>query len=398
MKYVIVVGDGMSDYPVQKIGGKTPLQVAHKPNMDWIAYNGKSGLLRTIPKGTDPGSDIAIMSILGYDPKRFHTGRGPIEAAALGIKLDGGAVAFRCNLITAENGIIKDYSGGHITTKEAKKLLDAISKKYGNIGEFHVGLSYRNIFVLKNALFEAVKIKTTPPHHAVGDKVLDKLASPKKNKIAQLINEMMLDSKNILSNHPVNILRVKKGQNPANMIWLWGQGGRPDMPSMKEKYGLDGSVISAVMVVKGVGALAGLDAPEVPGATGYYDTNYSNKARYALKVLKKRNFVVVHVEAPDEAGHEGDLDEKIRAIENIDSKIVGKILDGIGDEDFKIAVMADHPTPVEVRRHTSDPVPFSVASSTSRGDGLKCYDEESAKKGSLGLMMGPMFIKKMIEI
>ncbi|MEM2874589.1 MAG: cofactor-independent phosphoglycerate mutase [Candidatus Hadarchaeales archaeon] len=395
MKYVVVVGDGMADYPLEELGGKTPLQVANKPNMDSIASRGMSGLLRTIPTGMEPGSDVAIMSILGYNPKKFHTGRGPLEAAALGVRLSDKDVAFRCNLITEENGLIKDYSAGHISTEEARILLNAVAEKYGDHGEFYPGVSYRHLFVMRNVPFSS-SIRIVPPHDALGERVADHLASPKRSKMAQIVNQIMLGSKEILSGHRVNVSRVRRGKAPANMVWLWGQGRKPRMKTMRERFGLDGAVISAVTVVKGTGICAGLESVEVPGATGYYDTSYGNKARYALKVLKEKDMVLVHVESPDEAGHEGNIEEKIRAIENIDSKIVGRIMDGTGGE-CKIAVMADHPTPIRVRTHTPEPVPFSMTSSSGKTDGVKRFDEFSARGGKLGLMEGHRFIRTMVE-
>jgi len=392
---VIVVGDGMADSPLAELKGKTPLQVANKPNMDWIASHGKSGLLRTIPSGMRPGSDVAIMSIFGYNPRRFHTGRGPLEAAALGIRLGEKDLAFRCNLITEENGLIKDYSAGHISTEEAEKLLRAVAKTYGRHGEFYPGASYRHIFVVRNAPSSA-KIRTTPPHDAIGEKVEENLVSPESHRIASLVNRIMLGSKEILSRHPVNLSRVRSGKNPGNMVWLWGPGRKPKMPTISQKFGLSGAVISAVTVVKGIGVCVGLEKVDVPGATGYYDTSYENKARYALKALKKRDLVLIHVEAPDEAGHEGNVEEKIRSIENIDSKIIGKIMDGIREE-YKIAVLSDHPTPIKVRTHTSEPVPFSIASPSGSRDGIKHFDELSAKRGGFGLMEGHRFMGTMVK-
>ena len=395
VKYVVIVGDGMADYPLPELGGKTPLQAAEKPNMDWIASHGKSGLMRTIPRGMEAGSDIAIMSILGYNPRRYHTGRGPLEAAALGVRLGERDIAFRCNLITEEDGVIKDYSGGHITTQEAKRLLRRVAARYGKVGDFYPGVSYRHLFVLRNAPPEAARIRTTPPHDALGKKVVSCLASPEDNRVARLVNQMMLESREILSRDPVNLSRVKMGKNPANMIWLWGQGVRPKMPSMREKFGIDGSVVSAVTVVKGVGICAGLQSVEVPGATGYYDTSYENKAKYALRELRSRDFVLVHVEAPDEAGHEGNVEEKVRAIENIDSRLIGRIMDGMNEE-YKIAVMADHPTPIKVRTHTREPVPFSISSPAGDRDGVKRFDEDSAAGGGFGLMEGHRFMRVMV--
>lgn len=390
-KYIIVVGDGMGDYPLEELGGKTPLQVARKPNLDWIAANGRNGLLRTIPEGTNPGSDIAIMSILGYDPKKYRLGRGPLEAAGMGIKLKKGEFAFRCNFITQKKGVIADYSAGHITTEEAQELINELKNEFKSLGDFYPGISYRHLFVLKKVPDDADNIKTTPPHDVVGGKVSDYLVRPEGNKTAKILNEMMLRSEQILSEHPVNISRLKTGKNPANMIWLWGEGKKPVMKTLGEKYGISGAVVSAVTVVKGIGVCAGMTKLEVPGATGYYDTNYENKAKYALRALEDHDLVLIHIEAPDEAGHVGDIERKIEAIENIDSRLLGNIIDALEGE-YKIAVMADHLTPIKVRGHVSDPVPISIYSTGGRKDEVKCFDENSVVEGSLGVLEGNRFM------
>ncbi|HDI12743.1 MAG: cofactor-independent phosphoglycerate mutase [Hadesarchaea archaeon] len=381
----------MGDYPLEELGGKTPLQVARKPNLDWIAANGRNGLLRTIPEGTNPGSDIAIMSILGYDPKKYRLGRGPLEAAGMGIKLKKGEFAFRCNFITQKKGVIADYSAGHITTEEAQELINELKNEFKSLGDFYPGISYRHLFVLKKVPDDADNIKTTPPHDVVGGKVSDYLVRPEGNKTAKILNEMMLRSEQILSEHPVNISRLKTGKNPANMIWLWGEGKKPVMKTLGEKYGISGAVVSAVTVVKGIGVCAGMTKLEVPGATGYYDTNYENKAKYALRALEDHDLVLIHIEAPDEAGHVGDIERKIEAIENIDSRLLGNIIDALEGE-YKIAVMADHLTPIKVRGHVSDPVPISIYSTGGRKDEVKCFDENSVVEGSLGVLEGNRFM------
>ncbi len=381
----------MGDYPLEELGGKTPLQVARKPNLDWIAANGKNGLLRTIPEGMNPGSDIAMMSILGYDPRKYRLGRGPLEAAGMGIKLKRGEFAFRCNLITQKKGRIADYSAGHITTEEAQELITVLNKEFSHLGDFHTGISYRHLFVLKKAPNDAGKIKTTPPHDVIGGKIEDYLVKPTYNKTAKILNEMMLRSEQVLSRHPVNISRTRKGENPANMIWLWGGGKKPAMKTLNAKYGISGAVVSAVTVVKGIGVCAGMTKLEVPGATGYYDTNYENKAKYTLRALEDHDLVLIHVEAPDEAGHVGDIERKIEAIENIDSRLLGNIIEEL-DGEYKIAVMADHLTPIKIRGHAADPVPFSVYSTDGQKDGVKCFDESSVRKGAFGLLEGSKFM------
>jgi 2,3-bisphosphoglycerate-independent phosphoglycerate mutase len=396
MKYIVVVGDGMADYPLEELGGKTPLQVAYTPNMDWIASDGRNGLLKTVPKGMEPESDIAIMSILGYDPKKYHTGRGPLEAAGLGIKLGENDIAFRCNLITEEKGIITDYSADHVTTEEAEKLMEKIKETYGHLGDFHVGVSYRHLFVLRNPPKGAGKLRTSPPHEIIGERLRKHLIKPENSKIARILNEMVLSSAKVLSNHPVNIERAKKGRKPANAIWLWGQGRKPAMETVTEKYGIKGAVISAVNLVKGVGACAGMDKLNVPGATGYYDTNYENKAKFGLKALKDHDLVFIHVEAPDEAGHAGDIQRKIEAIENLDQRLIGKILDGLEDE-YAISVLADHPTPIKARVHVPDPVPFAIYSTEGPRDDVKFFDEISAGKGAFGTIEGYSFMNKLLQ-
>ena len=390
MKYIVIVGDGMADYPLKELGGKTPLEVADKPNMDYMASEGKVGLLKTIPDGMYPGSDVAILSILGYDPRKYYTGRGPLEAAALGIKLGDNDIAFRCNLITEKDGKIFDYSSGHITTEEATELLKEMKKS--KIGEFYTGISYRHVFVLRSS---SADIESTPPHDVVGGAVSEHLIKPKGSKLARELNDFMLASKDILSKHPVNVRRVAAGKNPANMIWLWGQGKRPRIEKLKEKYGLTGAMISAVVLIKGLGVYAGMSVIDVPGATGYYDTNYKGKAEYALKALDTHDFICVHVEAPDEAGHEGNVEMKIKTIEDLDKRLVGRILERA--EGCKIAVLPDHPTPISVRTHTPDPVPFAIYSADMSGDKL-AFDERSAKKGSLKSIAGEQFMRLLLSI
>jgi 2,3-bisphosphoglycerate-independent phosphoglycerate mutase len=331
MKYVIIVGDGMADYPVESLGGKTPLMVARTPHMDWMAKQGEIGLVRTVPNGFNPGSEIANLSIFGYDPIRYFTGRGPLEAASLGVKLSGDDIAFRCNLVTLKfqgNKIVmEDFSAGHITDGEAKKVILDLNKEMAtNEIRFYFGVSYRHLMVLKNgaAKFSNLeKLELTPPHDIIGKEVSSFLHQMKEPVLA-----LMNESQRLLKNHPINLARESKGLPPANSIWLWGQGRSPRMITLKERFRMDGYVISAVHLIKGIGILAGLEVLEVPGITGYFDTNYDGKAQYAMEGLKKKDFVYVHVEAPDEAGHMGNLQLKIEAIEAFDEKIVGPILEG----------------------------------------------------------------------
>jgi 2,3-bisphosphoglycerate-independent phosphoglycerate mutase len=369
MKYVVIVGDGMADYPVDDLNGKTPLMVAETPNMDWLARHGEIGMVRTVPDGFNPGSEIANLSIFGYDPVRYYTGRGPLEAASLGIELQPDDIAFRCNLVTLKfdgtGTIMEDFSAGHIANDEAREIIVDLNREIGTKDiQFYPGVSYRHLMVFKGGASKysnLEKLKLIPPHDITG-----RLISPflpeihgrgGEDRILFLINE----SQRFLKNHPVNITRSAKGLKPANSIWLWGQGRSPQMITLKERFGIEGYVISAVHLLKGIGILAGLEVLEVPGATGYFDTNYDGKAQYALRGLKEKDFVYVHVEAPDEAGHMGDLQLKIKAIETFDEKIVGAILKGMENfERFRILILPDHPTPLSIRTHTADPVPYVI--------------------------------------
>jgi 2,3-bisphosphoglycerate-independent phosphoglycerate mutase len=389
MKYVLVVGDGMADYPVPELGGKTPLQVARKPNMDSIAARGRSGLLKTVPDGFSPGSDTAILSLLGYDPRQFTVGRGALEAAARGIQLGEHDVAFRCNLITEEDGVLVDHSAGHITTPEAEQLMTVVKQAFEKPGEveFFTGLDYRHFLVMRNRPISNL-IECAPPHDFIGEQVetvLPKAKSTEADKDANLLKNMVLESKAILETHPVNITRQKAGKRMGNMVWPWGGGEKPSLPSFEEKYGLRAAAISAVDLVKGIAVYTGMHVVNVDGATGMYDTNYEGKAEAALKAFEKKDFVFVHVEAPDEAGHERDTKKKIKAIEDLDNRLLGTLLDGL-KEPYAIAVMPDHPTPITVGTHTINPVPFAIQSPFLSSDGVRKFDEVSAKKGAFGLV------------
>jgi 2,3-bisphosphoglycerate-independent phosphoglycerate mutase len=389
MKYVLVVGDGMADYPVPELGGKTPLQVAHKPNMDAIAAKGKNGLIKNVPDDLNPGSETAILSLLGYDPHLYCTGRGPLEAPARGIQLQKNDAAFRCNLITEKDGLLIDYSAGHITTGEAEQLIDMVKKEFEVKGkiEFFSGLDYRHFLILRNVP-NSRQIECTPPHDASGIEVNSVLPRAKSRDVDEIVAKMkqiILRSKAVLESHPVNVRRVKEGKLPGNMIWPWGGGPKPAMPSFMEKYGLKAAVISAVDLVKGIGAYADMQVINVPGATGLSNTNYEGKADFALKALKENDLVFIHVEAPDEAGHVRDFAQKVKTIEDLDKRLLGRILEGI-KEPYTIALLPDHPTPIKVGTHTRDPVPFTISSPNLEPDGVKKFDELSAKKGAFGLI------------
>jgi 2,3-bisphosphoglycerate-independent phosphoglycerate mutase len=400
MKYVLVVGDGMADYPVPELGGKTPLQVARKPNMDSIAAKGRSGLLRTVPDGMSSGSDTAILSVLGYKPEQLLVGRGALEAAARGIELKGHDVAFRCNLIAEENGVLADYSAGHITTKEAEQLIASVRKAFEKPGEieFFTGLDYRHFLILRN-LPDSMLIECNPPHDVTGaeiGEVLPKAKSPRVEEAVSLLRKMILESKAVLENHPVNVARRKAGKRSGNMVWFWGGGEKPSMLTFMAKFGLRAAVISAVDLVKGIGKYAGMQVINVKGATGMYDTNFEGKAEAALKALESNDFVFVHVEAPDEAGHERAAAKKVKAIEDLDRRMLGKLLKGL-KEPYAIAILPDHPTPITVGTHTRDPVPFAIKSPFWAADDVDKFDENSAKKGGFGLVRDESLVSLLVS-
>jgi 2,3-bisphosphoglycerate-independent phosphoglycerate mutase len=396
MKYILVIGDGMADYPVDALNGKTPLQVANKPHIDELAAKGRSGTVKTIPEDMGAGSDIANLSILGYNPKKWYTGRGPLEAASRGVQLGKDDIAFRSNLITEENGVLVDYSADHITSEEASELMKHVGDKLGKPNEidFYAGVSYRHLLVFRNGPYSD-EVSCTPPHDTIGVKISETLPKAKTSAAeftVATLNKMISDSKKILENHPVNVNRVSRGKRPGNMIWPWGQGKKPSIPTLQEKYGINGAVISAVDVVKGVGIYAGMKVINVPGATGFYDTNYEGKADYALEALKNYDMVLIHVEAPDEAGHFGDYEQKIRTIEDLDKRLIGRLLKGL-DQKCTVAVLPDHATPIRVKTHTRDPVPFTICSPLIEPDNVKCFDEVSAKKGGFGFLeRGELFM------
>ena len=386
----------MADYPVEDFSGKTPLQVATHPNMDLIAAKGRSGMLKTIPEGMEAGSDTANLSILGYDPRRIRVGRGPLEAASLGVELGDEDLALRCNLITEENGILVDYSAGHIESCDSRELINFVQETFGKTGEveFYNGLSYRHLLVLRGRGYSD-QIVCLPPHDVMGSPISDVLVKPindEGKKTADLLNNMIIKSREILSDHPVNLRRSERGERVANMLWFWGPGRRPRMRTLWEKYGVRGAVISAVDLIKGIGHYAGMDVINVPGATGLHNTSYEGKADYALEALKNCDLVYIHVEAPDEAGHNGDFRLKVKTIEDLDKRLIGRVLDHL-DGDYVISVLTDHPTPVKLRTHTSDPVPFAIHNTAlEETDNLKRFDDFEAKNGSYGLVRGHKFM------
>ncbi|MHB8155747.1 MAG: cofactor-independent phosphoglycerate mutase [Candidatus Omnitrophota bacterium] len=395
-KYIVLVGDGMADYPIEGLGMRTPLEAARTPNMDFIAKHGSLGQAKTIPDKMTPASDVANLSILGYDPKKYYSGRGPLEAANLGIELEDDDIAFRCNLITAGGDILLDYSAGHIKSTEAQTLIKFIDQKLGkNNLRFFSGVSYRHLLLVKRGReLKLQDLKCWAPHDITGKSIKQHLP---KGQNAEMIIKLMLDSKEILGNHEINQVRLDLKENPANMIWLWGQGVKPNMPKFMDKFGLSGSVISAVDLIKGLGRILGLEVINVPGATGYYDTDYAGKAKAAIKSLKKNDFVFVHVEAPDEAGHNGDLREKLTAIERFDQLVVGSFLEYCkGKEDFRIMVLPDHATPLSLKTHTSEAVPFAIyGKGIPKGDSLN-YSEKEAQKSQLYFKNGHQLMEYFI--
>ena len=358
MKYIVIIGDGMADFPLDELGGKTPLMAARKPFMDMMAKEGFCGRVNTVPEGFPPGSDVACMSIFGYDPAKYYTGRAPIEAAGMGIELAPEDVAFRCNLVNLGEkdgaAVMADFSGGHITTEEAHLLIARLNETLGSEEfRFYPGVSYRHIMVWKGGLWQ---MSSTPPHD-----ITDKEIAPHvpAGEGAEKIITLMEQSRKVLSEDPVNKARMEAGKKPANSIWLWGQGKKTVVPSFAEKYKVKGATVAAVDLVKGISRLAGFDAPQVKGATGYLDTDYDSKAETALRLLSDHDVVYIHVEAPDEASHSGDVKEKIKAIESIDARVVKTMIEK-APGDTRFLIVTDHATPITMKTHYAVPVPFII--------------------------------------
>ena len=387
MKYIMLVGDGMSDRPLKELDGNTILESSRIPNMNYIAEQGCVGSATTVPAGLQPASDVANMALLGYDPRKYYSGRGPLEAANMGIEIKENEVAFRCNTVTIADDKMADYSAGHITSKESEEVIKFVDKRLGSKAiRFYPGVSYRHLAIIdcnkaKLNKQELVNTICTPPHDILDKKIARYLP---RGTASGFLTDIMLKSKAVLDKLDINRVRIDLGENPANMIWLWGQGVRPDLPSFKEKFKLTGSIISAVDLIKGLGKIIGLTPINVPGATGYYDTDYLAKAKHALAALRDKDFVFVHVEAPDEAGHNGDIRQKILAIENFDKLVVGTILNEFkGKRGFRIIVLPDHATPISVRTHTREPVPFAMYGDGIEKDRADKYSESVAQKSKL---------------
>ncbi len=394
MKHCIIIPDGMADYKLEKLSNKTPVEAARTPNLDNITSNGTLGLVNTIPKGFSPGSDIACLSVLGYDPKVYYTGRAPLESASLGIKLAKNDTAVRCNLITVNDDTLVDFSAGHISDNEAKLIITILNEKLGrNDINFYAGKSYRNIMVYKgDAVIEA---DCTPPHDIIGKSIKQNLP---KGKNSDLLIDLMWNSHHLLANHDVNKVRIDLGENPANMIWLWGQGQRPSIVPFKELYGLSGAVITGVDLLKGLATYINWNIIDVPGATAYLDTDYDAKAQYSIKAMETHDLVLIHIEAPDEAGHEGNVHEKIRAIENIDNKIIGPVFHELQKyKEFRLLILPDHYTPISKRTHTSEPVPFTIYDTDSSKKSKLSFSESNAKQTGLRVKKGYELMGQFIE-
>jgi 2,3-bisphosphoglycerate-independent phosphoglycerate mutase len=400
MKYIIVLGDGMADEPLAAYGGKTPLQMANKPTIDDLARKGRTGLLKTVPDDMHPGSEIANMSVLGYDVSAVFEGRGVLEAASIGVKLEENDLALRCNLICLENGNIKNHSAGHIPNDESYELIEYLNKKLGNeIIRFYPGVSYRHLLVIKGG---KKQLDCTPPHDVPGKPFkpcLIKAENDQAEATARLLNYLILRSQALLAEHPVNQKRKADGKDMANSIWPWSPGYKPQMPTLKEMFGIERSaVISAVDLIQGIGVYAGMDVIKVEGATGLYDTNYEGKAKATIDALKDHDLVYLHVEASDEAGHEGDVELKTKTITYLDQRIVKYLVEETAkiNDPVTIAVLPDHPTPCATRIHTRDAVPFIIFRPGETPDESQFYDEFEVAKGSYGLLFGKQFMNALI--
>ncbi len=400
MKYIVVLYDGMADYPVPALNGKTPMEVAKKPLLDNLAKNGEIGLVKTVGDGLKPGSDIANMSVLGYNPHECYTGRSPLEAVSIGVDMQDTDIIFRCNLVTLSDEecysdkTMVDYSAGDISTADATEIIKSVQEHFGNeIFSFYPGVAYRHCLVWKNGTLELGNM--TPPHDISG-KVIGKYLSDSEN--AKELIAMMKASYDFLMEHPVNKRRIAEGKRPANSIWLWGEGTKPSLPDFKAKYGVNGSIISAVDLLKGIAKCANMASPDVDGATGYIDTNFDGKAECAIKELETKDFVYIHLEAPDECGHRNEPENKVKAIEIIDEKILGKILPELEKyDDYKIMVLPDHPTPITTMTHASDPVPYMIYQKSKASDnGISSFTEATAKATGNYVEVGHTLMDKFI--
>ncbi len=393
MKYVVVLCDGMADYPVPALGGKTPMMVAKKPHIDALAAKAEVGLVRTVARGLKPGSDVANMSVLGFDPHRFYTGRSPLEAASIGIDMKDSDVSLRTNLVTlSDKGepfadkVIEDYCADDISTEEARQLIEAVQAAFGGGKyDFYTGVSYRHCLIWHGGTTELGNM--TPPHDITGKVIGPHLSTA---ETARPLLEMMEKSFDLLKDHPVNKARVAAGRRPANCIWLWGEGKRPALRPFEALYGIKGGMVSAVDLLKGIANCAGMEVAEVPGATGYIDTDFEGKAKAALDLLTRNDLVYVHFEAPDECGHRNEPENKVKAIEMIDSRVLPILEKGLEQyEDYKILLLPDHPTPIVTRTHASDPVPYLLYQKSAPKTGVDTINEETAKATGIYMENGP---------
>ena len=400
MKYVVLLCDGMADYPVEELGNVTPMEKAYKPNMDKLAEKSVVGLVKTVADGLKPGSDVANLSVLGYDPAVCYTGRSPLEAGSIGIDMKDDDISFRCNLVTVsdepnfEDRTLVDYCADDISTAEAKILVDFLAEHFDN-DEFKLysGVSYRHCLIWDHGTTDIGTL--TPPHDISGRKITDYLGV---NENGRELLEMMKKSYDLLKDHPINQKRIAEGKHPANSIWFWGEGVRKNLMPFTEKYGLKGAMISAVDLLKGIGKFTGMEVIDVPGATGYIDTNFSGKAEAAIKTLRDGNdFVYIHVEAPDECGHRFEVANKVKAIELIDRKILGPVLEAFKDEDLKVLICPDHPTPLELKTHTNAPVPYLIYDSRKAVKGVDKFDEAHAKETGIFVEKGHTLLEHFLE-
>jgi 2,3-bisphosphoglycerate-independent phosphoglycerate mutase len=384
MKYALIIPDGAADEPLEELGGRTPLQAAQIPNMHWIARNGRCGTVRNVPRDMEPGSDVATLSLLGYDPRQYYTGRAPLEAAARGLEIAPDEWVFRCNLVTVIDGLMEDHSAGHISTEEGSALIGELNRLLaGERLRFHPGVSYRHLMTLHGE----IDVTATPPHDILGKPIAQHLPT---GPGSDMLTILMGRSQEIFSRHEVNQVRRDLGENPATQIWLWGQGKKPSLPKFEERFGVRGAAISAVDLIRGLARLVGWDVVNVPGATGFLDTNYAGKAAAAIEALKDHDLVCVHVEGVDEAGHQGDFKGKILGLEQIDRHIVGPLLEHLrgGSEEWRILVLPDHPTPCRLRTHTAEPVPFALAGSGITSVLKLEFTEASAASSDLHIAIG----------
>ncbi|MCF7911483.1 MAG: cofactor-independent phosphoglycerate mutase [Candidatus Cloacimonetes bacterium] len=401
MKYIIILGDGMADLPIQSRENKTPLMLADIPNIDKLCKLGRTGQLVTVPADMPPGSEVANLAVLGYDVHKVYQGRGVLEGASIGVTIEEGDLAMRCNLLCIEDDKIKNHSAGHISTAESHQLIDALNKSLATDRvRFYKGVSFRHLLVVKNGNND---LNFTPPHDVPGTPWRDVLITPASKageETAELLNKLICDSQKILVEHPVNQQRIKQGKDPANSAWFWSSGYKPAMRTLQEKYKIKGAAISAVDIIKGLGIYAGMDVIEVEGATGLIDTNYEGKAEAAIAALANHDLVFLHVEATDEAGHEGNIDKKITALEYLDHRLVKYIMKHTGKmmTPVTIALLPDHATPCELRTHTHDAVPFIIYNPTLSADKVKEYNEFSVEKGYYGVIKGDEFIKTLLGL